>query len=67
MSKDERLCSIGLRSGLCCCVLRPDADAQTTADLFDDQVLHEVRLLINSRDLSSCAPATRRTSTSRRT
>lgn len=27
------------------------AEAQTAADLFDDQVLHEVRLLMNSRDL----------------
>lgn len=27
------------------------AAAQTSADLFNDQVLHEVRLLVNSRDL----------------
>ncbi|HSC29982.1 MAG TPA: CotH kinase family protein [Vicinamibacterales bacterium] len=33
-------------------VLQPGtAEAQTSADLFDSQVLHEIRLYINSRDL----------------
>jgi len=43
------LCAIGLAAAVLAAA--PRADAQTVDEVFDAQALHEIRLLINSKDL----------------